>query len=98
MRKITKEISESFKLGLNKSKGNTRTSGNRVYLHGNAIAEKREDGLYVTLSGWPTVTTRERVNGILEAFGCSKRFHQSNFSQYFGEQVIENTNHWVKAV
>jgi hypothetical protein len=49
-------------------------------LHGNKIAEKvTESRIRVTLAGWNTPTTRERVNGILETFGINARFSQKNF-------------------
>lgn len=44
--------------------GNTSTDGQRLSLHGNVIAEWRDDGLWVTNAGWPSVTTRERLNGL----------------------------------
>jgi hypothetical protein len=33
-------------------------------LHGNRIAVRQDGKLWVSLSGWPTVTTRARLNAI----------------------------------
>ena len=71
MRKITRDAATAFFEGRTKTIGNTHAavSGevSRLYLHGNLIAEYRRDtgGMFVTLAGWDTVTTRERINGLL---------------------------------
>lgn len=64
MRKITEEISRAFNNGNKLKISNTETDGLAIYLFGHKIAEKREDGLYITLAGWNTNTTRERLNGL----------------------------------
>lgn len=64
MRKITTDICAAFLNREKKTKDNTRTDGTTLYLYDNAIAEWRDDGLYITHAGWPTVTTKERLNGI----------------------------------
>jgi len=82
MRKISKEIAESFYKGFSKSKGNTATDGVNVWLHGNKIAWRTQDNnLEVTLAGWPTVTTRERLNAILEIFDIQYRISQRDHDQ-----------------
>ena len=47
------------------------TDGNALFLHGNKIAEYAslykndgDDSINITLAGWDTVTTRERLNGL----------------------------------
>ena len=37
MRKVTEQIKQAFERGEAKTVGNTRTDGNTVWLHGNAI-------------------------------------------------------------
>ena len=65
MRKVTEEIKKAFEQGKSLKKGNTRTDGTSVFLHGNEIVKRDPSGLVlVTLAGWNTPTTRERVNGI----------------------------------
>lgn len=64
--------------------GVTNTSGNTMvctrqrydgaivttaYLHGNLIASNSGDGWGFTMAGWPTTTTKSRINSIAHAFG-----------------------------
>ena len=67
------------------------TNGKEVYLHGNKIAWRSSgNGLELTLAGWPTVTTRERLNAILYVEGFNAKagesygfyFNQKNYNQY----------------
>lgn len=97
MRKITKEIASALKNNVRKSISNTVCTGTSVILHGNEIARVVGFSLQITLAGWPTVTTRERLNGILDEFGCDKRIRQSRGVQYFGDRVIEDYE-WVTVV
>lgn len=88
MRKITNEVVSAFLAGKKKTSGNTATDGTILTLHGNLIAERMPDGsIYATLAGWPTVTTRERLNGLSELLGVS-RFSQLKHVQYFGDKPI----------
>lgn len=95
MRNITKSIASALRNNVRKSNGNTVCTGTSVRLHGNEIARVIDGKLEISLSGWPTVTTRERINGILSEFGCPKRVCQSGGDQYFGDRVI-SSNEWVK--
>lgn len=92
MRLITKKIHLAFFAGRALTLGNTRTDGNSVWLHGNKIVEMREDGVYATLAGWNTPTTRERVNGITGA-----RFSQKNFTPHLDGKPID-ANEWHKVL
>ena len=49
-----------------------------LYLHGNLIANfnQIQKGLYFTLAGWNTPTTRERLNGLLETYGLTCKVRQ----------------------
>jgi len=95
MRKITQKIANAFLLSNHKSIGNTRTNGKAVYLHGNKIAEKRQDGIYLSLAGWNTPTTRERLNGILQVFNIGGGFTQKQFEPYFnGERIC--AGEWIR--
>jgi hypothetical protein len=68
MRKVTQQIKAAFELRQPLKVGNTKTDGNTVWLHGNAIVKRDLDGLVRwSLAGWNTPTTRERVNGIANA-------------------------------
>lgn len=64
MRKVTELTCSAFVDRVKYTNGNTHTDGTTLYLHGNAIAQWRDDGLYITHAGWPTNTTKERLNGL----------------------------------
>lgn len=75
MRKATQQIKQAFNQGTSLKVGNTRTDGQTVWLHGNAIVKRDPDGLVRwSLAGWNTPTTRERVNGIANADVCQFKF------------------------
>ena len=81
MRKLTREIVEAWARGDRLASGNTSTDGQAIWLHGKAIAWKTFDAdvIALTLAGSPTVTTRERLNGVLNFYGIGYRFAQRNW-------------------
>ena len=93
MRKITKESSEAFVNFDQYKKSNTEVASldtiARFYLHGNCIAEinrgklphRELTSVRIDLCGWHTPTTRERINGILDALGYDFRIAQRNHEQ-----------------
>lgn len=36
-----------------------------MWLHGNKIVERRDGDIWISAAGWPTTTTKSRINGIL---------------------------------
>lgn len=64
MRQITRDMLNAFMERRTWQRDNTHVDGDRIYLHGNLIAERRESGLWITLAGWPTRTTRDRLNAL----------------------------------
>jgi hypothetical protein len=67
--KVTPEIAEAFELGINKGVGNSSVvtepvAGCFLYLHGNLIAKRVKGKTHVTTAGYPTNTTKERLNGL----------------------------------
>lgn len=89
MRKVTQDTVNAFLAGRSRSIGNTCTDGQSLRLHGNLIAEKRPDGTIVaTLAGWPTVTTRDRLNGLCESLGLGRPFCQKRHNQFYGNTPI----------
>lgn len=71
MRKITKEACYAFENNQKYSKDNTMVNEFGYFLHGNKIAEKTSlfshngnNDINITLAGWNTNTTRERLNGL----------------------------------
>lgn len=71
MRKITREACVAFENGNSLHKQNMMVNEMGMFLHGNKIAEHnslfKKDGnnsINITLAGWNTNTTRERLNGL----------------------------------
>jgi hypothetical protein len=77
MRKITESAVEAFKNGVSFRGSNTTVSlsmyqGHYVvsmYLFGNKIAERTEKDVCVCDGGYRSNTTKERLNGVLSAYG-----------------------------
>lgn len=70
MRSVTEQVVNAFLNGRTTSVSNSFTNGKELYLHGNKIAMFNDKGqLEISLCGWNTVTTRERLNGIFEIGG-----------------------------
>jgi hypothetical protein len=98
MRKITYDAARAFLDGKSLTIGNTHTDGTNLYLFGNRIATKenlsfmpRCDGkVKLTLAGWPTATTRERLNGVLELIKADCRVYQEKHTQFYGNTEIDD--------
>ena len=76
MRQITKNATSAFKANRKFCGANTNvciySKGNaELLLHMNRIAKRYEGKVSISLSGWNTVTTRERLNGLLKVYGKS---------------------------
>ena len=90
MRIITRQIAAAFNAEKSLKVGNTKTDGQAVFLHGNKIVERRSDGVYATLAGWNTPTTRERVNGVTGA-----RFHCVKHEAHLNGMPVGDSD-WIK--
>lgn len=70
MRKETRDVMSAFIARKCCKRARTWTNGDAVYLHGNCIAWRDNDGsIMATLAGWDTVTTRDRINGLAIMLG-----------------------------
>lgn len=91
MRKITIEAAAHFEAGMTYGKSNTtvKVEGDRVemFLHGNLIARREKGTLQITMAGWETPTTRERLNGIPGVY-----VNQHKGEQYLNGKRWTNTN------
>lgn len=97
MRKITQEACEAFYQRRYFKRDNTEVyqtpEGESIMeLHGNVIARYSVAKVYMTLAGWPTSTTRDRLNGLMRYITNNCRFNQHNFEQYFRDVRIESTD------
>lgn len=92
MRKITRQSVRAFFNGQNFKSGNMQVQHNRetntsfMYLHGNRIASKQGNQISLYDCGWQTVTTKERLNGILDALN-QPRIYQTKGIWYQGESI-----------
>ena len=91
MRKVTEQITEAFLNGRKLTVGNSMTDGNSIFLHGNKIAWRDEGELYISMCGWGTPTTRERLNGLLRGINSDLFVCQINH-----EQLLVNNKTKVK--
>lgn len=65
MRKITMTMKGAFEAREKFSLKNAMCDGNAVYLHGHKIFWRDGDDLMFSMCGWPTVTTRDRINALM---------------------------------
>ena len=97
MRKVTRDAINAFYNHTPFRRGNTEVMVNDNYvalkLHGNTIAELRGgENLTITNAGWPTNTTKERLNG-LTGVSIRQKNHQwyLNGERWDGESVNPHT-------
>jgi hypothetical protein len=56
-----------------------------LFLLGSLIAYKDDTGVvWMSLAGYPTRTTRDRLNAVCEAYGVPQRFYQWKHRQFYG--------------
>lgn len=89
MRQITRNAVAAFIGGYNFNSGNTQVMDNALYLHGNKIAELRNGELWITIAGWNTHTTKERLNGLPNV-----HIQQKNYVLYLNGYAWNGR--WVK--
>jgi hypothetical protein len=96
MRQVTWDIVDAFLNGYNKTISNSTVFVDdcnvaRLYLHGNCIAIKRKGRVSISNAGWESVTTKERLNGLLEVMGDGRRIYQRKGTWYWsGEDWPED--------
>ena len=93
MRDRTRTVLLAFFQGKPARVVNTETDGTEVRLYGNVIARRNKDGtLMLTMAGWETSTTRERLNAVLIFLNLSYefRFRQRKGRQFFGNVEISS--------
>ena len=100
MRKESLKIARAFAAGVAASAARTSTDGHAIYLHGNRIAQREADGsIWVTLAGWGTVTTRDRLNTLCHVLGSGVGFYQRDHAQHVSFPdgtvfVIDTCDRW----
>ncbi len=95
-RKITEESVAAFynREKFNKSNMSVEiTDDGRTLLklHGNTIAGRDADGVWITDAGWPTRTTFERLNGLDDVYVNTKKGQTYlNGEEWDGKKVYIN--------
>lgn len=84
-RTITIEAIRAFENGRNYCKSNTMVKNDALYLWGNKIAYKENNKLFISLCGYNTVTTRERLNGL-----TGVRVQSRNFTPYINDVEVSS--------
>lgn len=87
MRKETEKVVTAFIEGRPAAAARTCTDGKVLLLHGNRIAWKVDGRYYASLCGWPTNTTRDRLNAVARMIGAGW-FSQMNHKQYYRDREI----------
>ena len=98
MRKIEMEMNSAIRYRRNFSKANTsvrcfKTNGVTtdidVFLHGNHIAslDTATHKLTIKDGGWQSVTTKSRLNALLDEFVPSMRIFQNDWTWYISDSL-----------
>ena len=97
MRKITAKATEHFLSAKEFSQSNTQVKVKEwvvsLYLHGNKIAyypKGLKYGMFISLAGWNTVTTKERLKGITRVFTKKWKTYYENYRKRPIEITDEN--------
>ena len=91
MRKIEQNIVGAFVHCQPAVQSNTMTDGLELKLHGNTIAQWRGRELWVTLAGWPSPTTKSRLNALARLMGDLTGALPFTVWQSKGRQFIATT-------
>ena len=104
MSNITSEAVQAFVNGTTFKGGNTTVSRNThdsacvsLKLHGHTIAQRIGDRVRINDCGWKTRTTKDRLNGVIQAYHARGGIFQKNFEWYLEiDEVVEfPSNEWV---
>ena len=78
-RQITHEAVRAFYNMDKFSKSNTQVKDNALYLFNNKIAWHDNGRIYISMCGWNSCTTRERLNGLRGVSICSRNYTPYDF-------------------
>jgi hypothetical protein len=92
MRQVTEKVASAFIRNEYKRVGNTWTDGQSIWLFSNKIAQKRGSELWITNAGWPSPTTKERLNALPNVSIVQKKgVWYLNGNAWYGEWVHVET-------
>lgn len=98
MKKVTEAVVTAFLNGEKKEVGNTSTNGTELFLFDNLIARKSYESqpcIEITLAGWNTVTTRDRLQAVLTLGHSGNRISTRKGQALFDGEPIDD-NEWIK--
>jgi len=91
MRNVSKKFAEAFVKRYDRKFSNCHTDGENGFLFGNKISiftnMQGNVNITLTMAGYGTVTTRDRLNAILTEINSSWRFHQRKHKQYLSGKL-----------
>lgn len=94
MRKETMKVCGAFVKGRPAKAARTTTDGANLYLHGHRIAwwdiEERAKGkrvLHICFCGYPSPTTKDRLNGLFWMLFGKNPFFTSNYQLYMDNKL-----------
>ena len=105
MSAVSSSAARAFVMGKRLSKSNTSVRVNHdgsveMRLFDNLIARHTvEDGTKVTMANWGTMTTRARLNAIIDELGMRGGFWQHKGEQFYGtpeSNRIISTREWIQ--
>lgn len=85
MKKVTLLTTTAFANGSSLKMGNSEADGDVYLLHGHPIARREGNTITISDCGYRTNVTKERLNGILSAFGQSESIYQRKGVWYIGD-------------
>lgn len=92
MRKIESEMNAAVTNRYNFSKANTQVSINdriaEVRLHGNLIARVGDNFVQILDGGWQSVTTKSRLNALLDAVTPNGSVFQKDYVWYYNSSKV----------
>lgn len=94
---MTNTAYRSVKAFLNNEKislGNTKTDGSNLYLHGNMIAHKENNNIIISLCGWNSHTTKDRLNELLSQTRSDLRIRSKDYTPYLIKYGHDNDNNY----
>ena len=95
MRKIEQQMNTAIRYRRNWAGSNTMVRVSRevveVFLHGNHIAslDTATHKLTIKDGGWQSVTTKSRLNALLDEFSYGMRVFQKNYEWFVGYKNVK---------
>lgn len=95
MRAETRKVVSAFIGGTKASGARSYTNGTQLYLFDNLIAwwattegnKPDFQNLFITFAGWPSPTTKDRINAIFDMLNLGRPFFTDKQILYFCEKI-----------